>query len=269
MKAVNDWFHKLLDDGITSKHRSLASRVTLFGSFVKDYELAQLADCIITVTGTNGKGSTVRLLESIYLAAGYRVAALTSPHFIDFGERLRLNGVNIDEALLLEAFERLECAHGDNKVNPFDFLYMALYYCVKQFKPQVAIIEAGIGGRLDLSNILNSHAAVITTIGLDHADFLGDTREDVAFEKAHLARRGCPLICGEPDAPSSLFDVVHRIGANLYQLDSKNNGFSYQSNAGSWNWSGSKCERAELPIPSLKLQNAATALMTIESLLDK
>ena len=262
MKTLDDWLDFLFSSTTTTAGKSLAR----LDQYLEKHQIKDITGCIITVTGTNGKGSVVRLLEAIYLAAGYRVAAITSPHVVDFCERLSLNGAPVEATTLVDAFSQLRSCYCDDTDNAFDFIHMAFLCCIKHFKPQVTIVEVGVGGRLDSANILDSDAAVITSIGLDHPEFLGDTRESVAWDKAHIARRGCPLICGELDIPHTLYDVVATVGADLFEINNKNNGLRYESHEESWDWLGSLRQLYGLPIPALKLQNAATALMTVESL---
>ncbi len=259
MKTIQDWLDQLFNNTVIGYGEPL-SRVA---DYVDALGLSDLPGCVITVTGTNGKGSVVALLESIYLAAGYRVAATTSPHILDFCERLTLNGIKVSDASVLDAFERINRVRGTQAINACDFMYLALFLCIKEFKADVSIIEAGVGGRLDLANLFDSQAAIITTIDLDHSELLGASRGEVAFEKAHLARRDCPLICGDDNPPSTLYDVTNEKGAVLYQL---NNAFYYKSHANSWVWVGPNKTRDALPKPRIKLQNAATALMAIECL---
>lgn len=262
-----DTYHVQLDDWLTRLFGHVVTRyggpLTRIKQLAQALDLKPLAPHSIVVTGTNGKGSTVRLLEAIYLAAGYSVAAITSPHVMSFTERLTLNGQQVTEAAVVKAFEYVDTLCDRNTTNTFDFIYLALLWCVKQFKPQIAIIEAGVGGLYDVSNLFDADVAVITTIDLDHTDLLGDTRDKIAFQKAQLARRGHPIVCGDPHPPASLTTVVSEIGAKLYQLDGNDHGFTYSANVGDWGWSGPFQQYSNLPLPVIKLQNAATALMVM------
>ena len=260
--TLENWLTRLFSNVVTR----YGGPLTRVNRLVEVLELQPLAPHIITVTGTNGKGSTVRLLESIYLAAGYSVAAITSPHVMNFTERLTLNGQQADVAVVVHAFEHLDRLCDRETTNTFDFIYLALLWCIKQFNPQVAIIEAGIGGLYDVSNLFDAEVTAITTIGLDHTDLLGDTRDKIAYQKAQLARSGQPLICGDPNPPQSLLNVVDDVGANLYQINSSNNGFSYAVNVDSWDWDGPLRHYSGLPFPTVKLQNAATSLAVVDCL---
>jgi dihydrofolate synthase/folylpolyglutamate synthase len=217
---------------------------------------------LIVVTGTNGKGSVTKLLESIYLKAGFRVAASTSPHLSDFCERLTLNGKRVEPCWVLAAMQRLEPFSLQSK-NYFVFIYLALMLCIQRFNPEVTILEVGIGGRLDVSNLFDSNAAILTSVSLDHENLLGSTREAIAYEKSHLARSGRPFICGEPDRPETVDAFISQVGAELISI---NNAFSYKANLISWDWFMGAYAYTNLPLPQIKLQNAATALAAITCL---
>lgn len=235
--------------------------LSLYHSAKKELGL-ELPGTIVTVTGTNGKGSTVKCLEAIYLAAGYRVAATTSPHLINFCERLTLNGSSVNPAWVIEALQRV-LALDTRQMSYFGIVHLALCLCIQRFSPQIILLEVGIGGRLDPNNIFDTDVAVITSIGLDHQQLLGNTREAIGWEKAHLARAGKPLVCGELEMPHSVAQVCDEVGANLISI---NSAFNYTSDPESWGWVGCNQAYVGLPKPIIKLQNAATALQVIDSL---
>lgn len=260
MKSLSDWIAYLNAQSVVGINQSL-SRIDYL---IDALDTRRIAPCVATVAGTNGKGSVVKTLEQIYLKAGYRVATITSPHLIDFCERLTFNGEPVSDAILIEMFERVNSLRDRSRaINYFDFIHTAFYRCIKDFAPDVAIIEAGLGARLDISNTLESDAAVITSIALDHQEFLGDTRDKVAFEKAHIYRKNCPAICGDPSPPGKLLEIADNIDANLLCIDQD---FHYQSHGGVWDWKGPESQFKDLPTPCVKLQNAATGLMVIEAL---
>lgn len=260
--SLDDWLTQLFSN-VVARYGGPLSRID---HLAERLELRPLAPRVIVVTGTNGKGSTVRLLESIYLHAGYSVAAITSPHVMQFTERLTVNGEQVAASDVVAAFRYVDGLCDRSQTNTFDFMYLSLLWCLKQFAPQIAIIEAGIGGLYDVSNLFDADAAVITTVALDHTDLLGDTREQIAANKVQLARSGRPLICGDPLPPLTIAEEVSRIGAKLYQLYSNNNGFGYSINATDWQWHGPDRQYAALPLPTIKLQNAATSLMVVTAL---
>ncbi|MCF6190659.1 MAG: bifunctional tetrahydrofolate synthase/dihydrofolate synthase [Cocleimonas sp.] len=220
---------------------------------------------IITVAGTNGKGSTVALFESILNAQGYKTGSYTSPHLIDYNERIKLNTINAKDDLIVEAFEEINKARGNTSLTYFEFGTLAAMIIFYQQKVDVAILEVGLGGRLDASNLWDTSLAIITNIGIDHVDWLGDDREVIAVEKAGIMRKGIPAVCGDLDPPDNIANEAQRISANLYQI---NHHFSYQENNDeTWTWKGFS-KNHTLPLPALagkfQLNNAATVLAGLQ-----
>ncbi len=220
---------------------------------------------IITVAGTNGKGSTVALIESILTAQDYKTGSYTSPHLIDYNERIKLNAINANDNLIVEAFEEIDKARGTISLTYFEFGTLAAMLIFIGQKVDVVILEVGLGGRLDASNLWNTSLAIITNIGIDHVDWLGDDREVIAIEKSGIMRKGIPIICGDLDPPANIAKEAQRIGASLYQL---NHDFLYQKNADdTWTWEGFSKNRT-LPLPALagefQLNNAATVLAGLQ-----
>lgn len=234
-----------------------------FTPYLSALDVQPLAPKVITVTGTNGKGSVVELLDEIYRRAGYRVAKFTSPHITDFRERLLIDGEMVSSALVAESFERVSRVSSSVSLSTFEFFFLGLFWCIRQSDVDVALLEVGLGGRLDPCNLFDSDVAIITSIGLDHQDRLGDTVEAIAYEKSCLARAGRPLICGQPSPPKTVRQVVSNVGGCLYQVGS-DTGFGYRAREGCWDWKSPLQEYRDLPIPKIKLQNAATALMAVE-----
>ena len=173
---------------------------------------------VITVAGTNGKGSTCAMLESILTHAGYRTAVFTSPHLVRFEERLRLKGEAVDASKLIASFEVVEKARGDMPLTYFEFTTLGILHCMTEEKPDVAILEVGLGGRLDAVNIIDADCAVITSIDLDHMEYLGPDRESIGFEKAGILRPGKPAIVSDPMPPQSVIDHANAIGADLWRF---------------------------------------------------
>jgi len=225
-------------------------------------------DCpVILVGGTNGKGSTCAMLESILRAAGYRTGLYTSPHLLRFNERARIDGDPAGDAALIEHFEEVERARGETSLTYFEFTTLAILRLFMRHRLDAVVLEVGLGGRLDATNLVDADCAVVTSIDLDHMDYLGPTREHIGREKAHIYRRGRPAICSDPDPPQSLLDVARDLGAELWRFGRD---FNYQGDRQQWAYGGRSIRRAGLPYPALRganqLLNAAGALAALEAL---
>lgn len=225
---------------------------------------------IITVAGTNGKGSTCAMLEAVLSDAGYRVGCYTSPHLLRYNERVRVNREEITDAELCSAFAAVDQGRGETALTYFEFGTLAAVWHFKQTKVDVMILEVGLGGRLDAVNVFDADCAIITSIDMDHMDYLGDTREAIGFEKAGIARKGKPVICAEPDMPASISDYAAKKGALLYQIGRD---FSYGRMASQWHFEGPHGARHALPYPALRgafqLGNAAACLAALDEFKDK
>lgn len=237
------------------------------GEVLRRMGLKPPAYTVITVGGTNGKGSCVAMLEAILLAAGYRAGAYSSPHLLRYNERIRVNGIEATDDELCTAFARIDEARGEISLSYFEFGTLAAFDIFHRGELDVAILEVGMGGRLDVVNLFDADAALVTTIGLDHMEWLGPDRESIAAEKARIFRPGRPAIYGESDPPQSLVAYAKEIAAPLYCFK---HDFGYETQGQGWSWWGAgRCIEA-LPIPRLQgdfqLQNAAAALMTLETL---
>ncbi|HMT92114.1 bifunctional tetrahydrofolate synthase/dihydrofolate synthase [uncultured Thiothrix sp.] len=173
---------------------------------------------IITVAGTNGKGSTVALLTSILQSAGYQVGSYTSPHILHYNERITLNSLPVEDSLLVKAFTAIELAREQVSLSYFEFGTLAALWIFAETKVDVAVLEVGLGGRLDATNLWDADAAIITAIGIDHVEWLGHNREVIGREKAGIARAGKPLVCGDPNPPQSIREIAQEKGAQLLQL---------------------------------------------------
>ncbi|MFN9210462.1 MAG: bifunctional folylpolyglutamate synthase/dihydrofolate synthase, partial [Betaproteobacteria bacterium] len=177
-----------------------------------------LACPTLVVGGTNGKGSTCAMLDSILRAAGYRVGLYTSPHLLRFNERAAIDGVAVSDEQLIEHFAAVDAVRGDTTLTYFEFTTLAILRLFQHARLDAAVLEIGLGGRLDAVNIVDADCAVLTSIDLDHMDYLGPTREHIGFEKAHIYRAGRPSICADPQPPQSVTDVAARIGADLWRF---------------------------------------------------
>ena len=241
---------------------------------------------VVTVAGTNGKGSTCALLEAMYRHAGFRTGLYTSPHLLSFNERIRIAGVDATDDALIEAFEAVESArtagasdriadatartgnvHADaTPLTYFEFTTLAGLWLFMRARLDVAILEVGLGGRLDAVNIIDADIAVVTTIDIDHVDFLGATREAIGFEKAGIFRPGKRAICGDLAPPDSLVEHAAAIGAPLWRAGRD---FTWAAAGAQWRYAGPGGNRNGLPHPALRgayqLANAATALAAIDA----
>ncbi len=222
---------------------------------------------VITVAGTNGKGSSVAMLEAILLAAGYRVGAYTSPHLLTYNERVRLNGEPVSDAQLMESFARIDDARGDISLTYFEFGTLAALDIFFRQAPDAIVLEVGLGGRLDAVNIIDPNVALITSISVDHAEWLGEDRETIAVEKAGIMRKGRPVIFSGRDMPASLAECAASLGASLSVLGRD---FDYQVSQTDWQWRPADRPAMSLPTPALtglhQLDNAAGVLMVLACL---
>jgi len=224
---------------------------------------------VVTIAGTNGKGSCVAMLEQIYCDAGYQTGAYSSPHLIHYTERVQINGLPIAEKELCEAFDCVETRRDKTPLTYFEFGTLAALYIFHQQKVDIVILEVGLGGRLDAVNIIDADVALVTSIGLDHTEWLGDNREVIGKEKAGIFRARRPAICADPDPPASIATAAKQVGATLYSFGQS---FFWEHADNSWVWKTSDRQRSGLPYPSMRgrhqLNNAAAVLMVIELMAD-
>ena len=222
---------------------------------------------VFTVAGTNGKGSTCAMLESILLAAGYEVGLYTSPHILRYNERIRVGGVPAGDERLCAAFESVERARGDVTLTYFEFGTLAAWEIFASERLDAVILEVGLGGRLDAVNAFDPDCALLTSVDLDHMDYLGDTRERIGAEKAGIFRAGKPAIVADADPPRSVLERADSIGAEL-RLIGRDFGFRPQGQQ--WMYWGPSGRRSGLAAPALRgerqLANAATALAALDEL---
>lgn len=248
------------------------------GTVLARLELNQPNFTLITVAGTNGKGSSVAMLEAILLAAGYRVGSYTSPHLLTYNERIKLDGKPVDDATLCASFERIDQARGsvlqdtaaqEVSLSYFEFGTLAAIDILHRAEVDIAILEVGLGGRLDAVNVLDADVALITAIDVDHCDWLGNDRETIAREKAGILRAGRPAVCADPEPPASLLEYAAQLETplSLIQRD-----FSITQQGEQWSWQGAEQSWQQLPLPALpgafQLHNAAGVLAVLEALVE-
>jgi dihydrofolate synthase / folylpolyglutamate synthase len=222
---------------------------------------------VMTVAGTNGKGSTVVHADALLRALGAVTGMFTSPHFVRYNERIRVGGAEVGDAELIAAFERIEAARGATTLTFFEFNTLAALSVFAARQVDVAVLEVGLGGRLDATNLLDADVAVLTSIGFDHRDFLGDTLDLIGAEKAGIFRARRPAVLGTPDMPPSVFARIAALPARALIAGRD---FSWQVHADGWSYRGLGIALEQLPAPrlagSIQYRNAATALAAVEAL---
>jgi dihydrofolate synthase/folylpolyglutamate synthase len=231
-------------------------------------------DCpVITVAGTNGKGSTCAMLEAVVLQSGFRPGVYTSPHLVHFEERCRVGGEIVKAAELLPHFEAVEQARVQGTevaLTYFEFTTLAILRLMSLSRLDVAILEVGLGGRLDATNVIDADCAVITSIDIDHVEFLGPDRESIGREKAGIMRAGRPVVVSDPMPPQSVLDHAAAIGADLWRFGQD---FNFSGDKQQWGWAGRGRRYAGLAYPALRganqLVNASGALAALEAIRDR
>ncbi len=261
-QTLNDWLRFVESQHPESViHLGLERMTTMLG------RLAIRFDCpVITVAGTNGKGSTCAMLESIYRAAGFKTAMHTSPHMLRFNERACLNGKEVEDAPLIEAFVEVDAARDGLPLTYFEFTALAILRVFQKAKPDVVILEIGLGGRLDAINALEPSASIVTTIGIDHEAFLGNTRDSIGWEKAHIYRKGKPAICADRNPPTKLMQYAQALGCDLqvygrdFDIKDNSKGLTFEGRHSAWT----------VPYPALaghnQFDNAAGVLAIVDAL---
>jgi len=221
---------------------------------------------VLTIGGTNGKGSVVACLEAILRAGGYDVGCFTSPHLIRYNERIRIGGQPVEDAALLDAFERIDRARGETSLTFFEWNTLAALLLFRRAGVDVAVLEVGLGGRLDAVNAIDADVAAVVSVGLDHTDWLGSTLEQIGREKAGIFRAGRKAICGSRQMPRSVGEVATAVGARLRRLGVD---FDFVERPDGWDYVSTGSRRMGLPLPALagtvQLGNAATALAVLEA----
>lgn len=224
--------------------------------------LSRPAPRVITVTGTNGKGSTCAFLAALLQAQGLKVGVYSSPHLLHYNERVQVQGVQVSDAQLCEAFVAVEAARGDITLTYFEMGTLAAFWLFEQAGLDAVVLEVGLGGRLDAVNLVDADLALVTSIGLDHADWLGNTRESVAFEKAGILRAGKPALCGDLDPPAPLLEQAAALNCPFVL---RGRDFSVAIDVDAWSWqgvngAGQPLVLTDLPLLDLPMENAALAL---------
>ena len=235
-------------------------------ALLKSLELEHPAFPILTVGGTNGKGSSVSVAEAMLRAAGHKVGAYVSPHLLRYNERVRVDGVDVSDAEFCESFQRIDAARGDLRVTYFEFGTLAAIDILVRRGVSAAVLEVGLGGRLDAVNALDADVALVASVGLDHQEWLGPDRESIGREKAGIFRAGRPAICGDRQPPRSLREYAKTLGAELQTLGQD---FDCSVQGDSWTWRGQYDELKGLPAPALpghiQYDNAASVIAALRS----
>jgi dihydrofolate synthase/folylpolyglutamate synthase len=258
--SLDQWLEYLLaihpseiDMGLT-RVKEVAKRLSL---------LALAPTKVITVAGTNGKGTSCAMLESILRQSDLTVGVYSSPHLMRYNERVRINQQDASDESLIEAFCAIEAARAEISLTFFEYATLAGLYLFKAANVDVAILEVGLGGRLDATNIIDSTAVILTSIDLDHQEYLGDTRELIGLEKAGVFRPNCTAVVGEPDLPQSVNDYANELQTNLFRVGVE---FEYQvssTNTATWHFKSKQHSYDDLPLPRLPLPNAASVVALV------
>ncbi len=262
MKTLQDWLdfceclHPVTIDMGLERVQQVADRLAL-----------RFACPVITVAGTNGKGSTCAMLEAILLEAGYRTGVYTSPHLVHFEERCRLSGHSASSEALAEAFAAVDAARGEVSLTYFEFSTLAILWLMSHASLDVVILEVGLGGRLDAVNIIDTDCAVITSIDLDHMALLGDDRETIGREKAGIMRAGRPVVVSDPMPPQSVVDHAEMVGADLWRFGRD---FNFSGDKQQWSWAGRGRRYSGMAYPALRganqLVNASGVFAALDAL---
>ena len=225
---------------------------------------------VFAVAGTNGKGSTCAMLEAVLRSAGYRTGLYTSPHVLRYNERVRIAGREAGDAALCEAFAAVESARGAVPLTYFEFGTLAAFHLFSREHLEAAILEVGLGGRLDAVNVLDADCAVLTSVGIDHVEYLGDSREAIGKEKAGIFRSGRPAVVADPQPPESVLEEIRRVGARPLLIG---HDFGYRAQGSQWAYWGPAGKRPGLAHPALRgamqLRNASAAFAALDSLRER
>jgi len=225
---------------------------------------------VFTVGGTNGKGSTSAMVSSILGCAGYKVGLYTSPHLLRYNERVRIGGREADDAALCDAFDAVERARGSLTLTYFEYGTLAAAWLFARERLDAVVFEVGLGGRLDAVNVFDADCAVLTSVAIDHIDYLGDTREAIGIEKAGIFRAGRPAVVAEPDPPATVLEAAQRIGARLFLIGRD---FGYAPQGTQWSYWGPAGKRHGLAHPALRgalqLRNASASLAALDVLRER
>ncbi|TKB49852.1 bifunctional tetrahydrofolate synthase/dihydrofolate synthase [Ferrimonas sediminicola] len=259
-QSLADWLNYIL-----SVHPAeIEMGLTRLIKVATDMGLASLPHSkVVTVAGTNGKGSTCAMMESVLRQAGISTGVFSSPHLHRYNERVRINGRELEDRAHIDAFRAIEQARGETQLTFFEFSALGALYLFAEQRPEVVLLEVGLGGRLDATNLIDADLAVITSIDLDHQEYLGNTRESVGREKAGIFRPRVPAVIGEPDLPGSVVEVAGALGTPLLCVGRD---FHGEFRELGWHFQGARWRLEALPTPSLPQVNAVTALAALEQL---
>jgi dihydrofolate synthase/folylpolyglutamate synthase len=263
MRTLAEWLR--LQESVHPK--SIDMGLERVGSVARTLGVAAPPFAVITVGGTNGKGSVVAHLAALLGALGARTGMFTSPHLLRYNERIRVDGSEVADAELIGVFERIEAARGTTTLTFFEYNTLAALLIFAARQVDVAVLEVGLGGRLDATNLVDADVAVLVSVGFDHRDWLGDTLEQIGAEKAGIFRRDRPAVLGTADLPATVFAALHQLGARGVVAERD---FHWRLHGASWDYQGLGVVLADLPPPALagdiQFRNAATALAALESL---
>jgi len=258
-KSLDEWLSYL--ESIHNTEIDLG--LERIGKVAKALSLDLSTSVVITVAGTNGKGTTCAFMENAIRQLGKSVAVYSSPHIERFTERLRVNFKEVDDRSFVQAFEQIEKARKEISLTYYEYTTLAAFLILEHLKPEYIILEVGLGGRLDATNLIDSNIAAITSVDLDHQAFLGDTRELIGFEKAGVFRKNCPAVVGDIEPPQSVLKHVENIES---QLCLRGRDFSIAESNNEWSYSFKSHEYHHLPFPNIPLDNVATALTVLNLL---
>ena len=224
--------------------------------------LQKPAPRVVTVTGTNGKGSTCAFVASLLQAQGLKVGVYSSPHLLRYNERVQIDGAEVSDELLCEAFAALDAGRGETSLTYFEMGTLAAFWLFERAQLDAVVLEVGLGGRLDAVNLVDADLALVTSIGVDHVEYLGNTRESVAFEKAGIFRAGKPALCGDLNPPHTLLERAAELGCPLFL---RGRDFDLQTAGSVWHWrgqdaNGQAIELRDIPLLDLPMENAALAV---------
>jgi dihydrofolate synthase/folylpolyglutamate synthase len=257
--SLHDWLSYIEQSHPIEKIELGLSRVQLIAA---RGDLANLPGKKVLIAGTNGKGTTARTLEKMLLAQNLTVAVYTSPHLLKFNERLRLNGEDVSDELWVQGLQAVEQLRQDTALTYFEFTTLAAFAIMKMANVDVCLVEVGLGGRLDATNIIAPDVSVITTVDLDHQDWLGNDRATIGQEKAGIFRPNIPAIIGDLTVPDSVLKVAAELETPVALVGRD---FTYQVGNDNWQWQGLQL-LADLPVPMVPMQNVATSLATLAAL---
>jgi dihydrofolate synthase / folylpolyglutamate synthase len=247
--------------------RSIDMGLARVGAVARVLGLTEVPFAVITVAGTNGKGSVAAHLEALLQARGARTGLFTSPHFVRYNERIRVAGMQVDDAALVAAFERIEQARGNTTLTFFEYNTLAALLIFREQRVQAAVLEVGLGGRLDATNLIDADVAVLVSVGFDHRDWLGNTLEEIGREKAGIFRPRRAAVLGSADMPASVFAAIAQIGARALIAGTD---FTWQVHGGDWDYRGTALRLDDLPPSALpgtiQYGNAAIAFAALEAL---